>query len=67
MAKQKYTYTYDNALDTFFVKDVDSENTILKCNNELVAVVFIHDMLTGVIDPSKFTETLDMTVREGVK
>jgi hypothetical protein len=60
---QKYTYTHDRALDTFFVKDAESEKILLKTHNEIVAVTFIHDLLTGNIDPDKLTETLDMTER----
>lgn len=62
--EQKYTYTYDRFLDTFFVKDVSTDEILLKCHNELVAVTFIHDVLVGNIDINKFDELpLDMTER----
>ena len=61
--KQQYTYTYDNALDTFFVKDIETEECLLKCHNEAVVVTFIYDLIVGNIDQDKLTETLDMTER----
>ena len=66
--KQQYTYTYDNALGAFSVMEVDTDRTLLKCENEIVAIQFIADLLTGLIDAGKFEETLDMTAsKEGVE
>ena len=63
--KQQYTYTYDNALDTFFVTELDTDRLLLKCENEIVAIQFIADLLTGLIDAGKLDETLDMTATKG--
>jgi len=59
---QRYEYTYDKALDIFFVRDLETDELVLKCHNEAVAVVFIYDLLSGNIDISTVEELpIDMT------
>lgn len=58
---QQYTYTYDKALDTFFVRDIETDKVILKCHNELVVVTFIHDVLMGIINVAELENPIDMT------
>ena len=60
---QRFTYTYDKCLKAFFIREVETDKLILKCNNEIVAVTFIHDMLVGLVDPNKIDDVLDMTVK----
>jgi len=62
MNQQRYEYTYDKALDIFFVRDLETDELVLKCHNEAVAVVFIYDLLSGNIDISTVEELpIDMT------
>ena len=62
MSKQKYSYTYDNALNKFFVRDVESDELLLECTTELAAVVFIQGLITGEVDINLFNQVVDLTL-----
>ena len=57
MSRQKYTYTYDNALEMYFVRDIETDSRVFYCRSELSAVIYIQQLLTDSTDFNLISNT----------